>query len=89
MRFVWKENKDTHRAEAGDKIYHIARSPGGTVWELFEVVQPDAHGKPRGMTQHYLTNAGSLALAKKIASDLHRGKIYLDDECVPRKVMNL
>jgi hypothetical protein len=88
MRFVWKEDKSTHRAEAGDKTYHIARSPGGTVWELFEEVQPGAYGMPRGMTQHYLTNATSLTSAKKLASDLHRGKIYLDDECVPRKVMN-
>ena len=86
MRFSWKIDGDAHRTETGDKVYQITKSSGGAVWELFEVLTPDAHNFPRGMTHRYLTNAKSLAIAKKIASDLYRDKVYLDEECVPRKV---
>ena len=86
MRFVWKDDDGVHRAEAGDKTYQVTKSSGGAVWELHEVLTSDNHNFPRGMTHRYLTNAKSLAIAKKIASDLHRGKVYLDEDCVPRKV---
>ena len=86
MRFSWKTIDDVHQAEAGDKTYHVKKSPSGAVWELFELVSPATHGLPRAMTCRYLTNAKSLASAKKIASDLHNGRAYLDEECVPRKI---
>jgi hypothetical protein len=88
MRFSWKNADGAHRAEVEDKVYQITKSPAGAVWELYEIVQPGEVGLPRGMSFRYLTNAKSLVLAKKIASDLHGGKIYLDEECVPRKVID-
>ncbi len=85
MRISWKATEDYHEAQAGDKIYRLKKSTGGSVWELFQVIAEGTHGFPVSMTQHYLTNAKSLAAAKKIASELHNGKIYLDENCVPRK----
>ncbi len=86
MRVSWKAIDNHYEAQAGDKTYRIIKSSGGHVWELFQVIAEGTRGFPVSMTQHYLTNAKSLAAAKKIVSELHNGKIYLDENCVPRKV---
>tara|TARA_R110002020_G_scaffold468132_1_gene692179 strand:+ start:403 stop:681 length:279 start_codon:yes stop_codon:yes gene_type:complete len=85
MRISWKSIGEHYEAQAGEKTYKIVKSSGGSVWELFHIVTEGTHGYPATMTHSYLTNAKSLVAAKKIVSDLHNGKIYLDDECVPRK----
>jgi len=86
MRISWKAVDDHYEGHAGKKAYKIAKSSGGHVWELFQVIKEGTHGFPVNMTQYYLTNAKSLATAKKIVSELHNGKVFLDDNRVPRKV---
>jgi hypothetical protein len=86
MRFSWKNADGIHRAEVENKVYQICKSPTGSVWELFEIMLPGTPGYPSAMTHNYLTNAKSLAVAKKIASDLHSGKVYLDEKRVPKKI---
>ena len=86
MRVSWKTVDNHLETKKDDKTYKIVKSSGGTVWELFRVVQRDTQGFPSAMTQHYLTNAKSLAAAKKIISDLLNDRVFLDENCIPRRI---
>tara|TARA_R100000008_G_C3457295_1_gene102356 strand:- start:250 stop:528 length:279 start_codon:yes stop_codon:yes gene_type:complete len=88
MRISWKPIGDHYESHTGDKSYKIVKASGGSVWELFQIIEEGTHGYPATMTQYYLTNAKSLAAAKKIASELYNGKVFLDDNRIPRKIEN-
>ena len=76
-RFSWKKLTDTlYQTELDNKTYQIHKY--GKVWEVVEIVSG---------TYHYLTNAKGIIAAKKITSDLYHGKIYLDENCVPKKTL--
>jgi len=74
LKLKWKKNSGICRSENSDRVFHITKS--GNVWELVEIVKDK---------QRYLTNANSLAHAKRIATDYNAGKVYFDDSCIPRR----
>lgn len=74
LKLKWKKNNGICRSENSNRVFQITKS--GNVWELVEVIKDK---------RCYLTNANSLAHAKRIATDYNAGKVYFDDNCVPRR----
>jgi hypothetical protein len=74
LKLKWKKAAGVCQSENSGRVFQITKS--GNAWELVEVVKDK---------QRYLTNANSLAHAKRIATDYNAGKVYFDDNCIPRR----
>ena len=75
---TWKKiNKKIYKIDLNNREFQITKS--GSVWAITEQI---------GHCMCYLTNANSLPAAKKIVSNYNKGKIYFDDNCIPRTVIN-